>query len=72
MTFIHQNQVKKFRLEFRKRIRYAFIIRNQLLVQRHVDFKTGIQFLALYLGHDFLEGLEILDHGLVNQNIAVC
>ena len=72
VAFVHHNQVKELWLERCKRIRHTFIVRNQLLVQSHVDFITGIQFLALYLRHYLSEGLEILNHGLVDKDVAVC
>ena len=72
MTLINNDKVKKLGRELCERIRNAFFIRDQLLVESHIDFISGIQFLVLNLRHDFLEGLEVLNHSLVNQDVSVC
>ena len=44
---------------------------HPLLIERHIDFIARFRLFAFYLCHNLTEGLEILAHGLVYQDISV-
>ena len=76
MALIHHDQIEEvlgiafIRLAF-ARLDLFFIL-HPLAIETHVDLKAAFSTLALNFRHHLTEGLEVLAHGLVNQDITVC
>ena len=71
MTLIYDDQVKEIGVKLQIRLLSVIFVRDELLIKRHVQLIGRIEFFSLDLGHDLLEGLEILRHRLVDEDIAV-
>jgi hypothetical protein len=70
VTFVHQDQIKKVRREISIDV-LKLLSAGNTLVQGEVDLIGFINLAVAYLGHDRAEGLKVIGHGLVYENVAV-
>ena len=75
MALIHHNQVEEiFSITLVWLLLtwlHLLFILHPLPIKTHVNLKTTFGILALHLRHHFAERLEVLTHGLVDENITV-
>ena len=69
VTLINDDEVEEIRLKCTERL--FVLITSQLLIEGQVQFIGAVQLFALDFRHDLCKGLEVLLHGLVNENVAV-
>ena len=69
VTLINDNEVKEIRLECSERL--FVLVTRQLLIEGQIQLIGAIQLFALDFRHDLCKRLEVLLHGLVNEDVAV-
>ena len=69
VTLINDDKVEEIRLKCTERL--FVLITSQLLIEGQVQFIGAVQLFALDFRHDLCKRLEVLLHGLVNEDIAV-
>ena len=69
MTLVNDDEVEEIRLECTER--FFVLIPGQLLIEGQIQLVGAIQLFALDFCHDLCKRLEVLLHGLVNEDIAV-
>ena len=69
VTLINDDEVEEIRLKCTERL--FVLITSQLLIEGQVQFIGAVQLFALDFRHDLCKRLEVLLHGLVNEDIAV-
>ena len=70
MTFIDHDQVKEVSFDGPEYLVF-FVGACECLIQAEVDLVGGIYLSIFDLGHDRAEGLEVVDQGLIDQNVAI-
>ena len=69
VTLINDDEVEEIRLKCTERL--FVLITSQLLIEGQIQLIGAIQLFALDFRHDFCKRLEVLLHGLVNEDVAV-
>ena len=69
VTLVDDDEVEEIRLECTERL--FVLITRQLLIEGQIQLVGAIQLFALDFRHDLCKRLEVLLHGLVNEDIAV-
>ena len=69
VTLVDDDEVEEIRLECTERL--FVLITRQLLIEGQIQLIGAIQLFALDFRHDLCKRLEVLLHGLVNEDVAV-
>ena len=69
VTLVNDDEVEEIRLECTER--FFVLIARQLLIEGQIQFVGAVQLFALDFRHDLCKRLEVLLHGLVNEDVAV-
>ena len=71
MTLVDDDEVEEVGTEVLVGLTCTLFVVDPLAIERHIDFVASVGILALHLGHGLVEGLEVVEHRLVDEHIAV-